>query len=383
MAKADYYDTLSVDHGASADEIKKSYRKLAMKYHPDQNPDDPVAEQKFKELNEAHDVLKDAEKRAAYDQFGHAAFDGSMGGGGGPGGGGFASGFADIFDEMFGDFGGGGGGGRRGQSGGQRGSDLRYNLEVTLDDAFKGREAKIRVGSMVGCEPCGGSGSAPGSAPSQCGSCDGRGKVRAQQGFFTIERTCPSCHGAGQVIADPCTSCHGAGRVEKQRTLAVNIPPGVEDGTRIRLGGKGEAGVRGGPDGDLYIFISVAPHALFEREAENLFCRVPISMARAALGGTVEVPTLEGGRARVTVPAGTQSGRQFRLRGKGMPPLRGSGRGDLYIEMTVETPVNLTKKQKELLAEFEDGSGEGGKSTSPESEGFLSRVKDIWEDLRD
>ena len=371
MAKQDFYETLGVARGASADDLKKAYRKLAMQYHPDRNPGDKTAEHKFKEVSEAYDVLKDDQKRAAYDRFGHAAFEN---GGGGPRGGagdfGFASGFADIFDEMFGDF----VGGRRGQTN-ARGSDLRYNLEVGLDEAFKGSTAQIRVPTSVGCDHCKGSGSEAGSRPVTCSTCSGAGKVRAQQGFFTIERTCPSCGGAGRVIENPCKVCGGQGRVRREKTLSVNIPAGVEDGTRIRLTGEGEAGTRGGPAGDLYVFLSVRRHSLFEREGSDVHCRVPIAMVQAVLGGNIEVPTLDGKMARINIPAGAQGGHQFRLRGKGMPIMRSSQHGDMYIEITVETPVNLTAKQKELLREFEKA---GSTKTSPETEGFFSKVKEMF-----
>ncbi|MBT5195387.1 MAG: molecular chaperone DnaJ [Rhodospirillaceae bacterium] len=378
MAKQDYYETLGVDRGADADEMKRAYRKLAMQYHPDRNSGDTAAETKFKEINEAYDILKDDQKRAAYDQFGHAAFENGGPGGGGAGGAGFASGFADIFDEMFGDF----VGGR--QSGGgssSRGSDLRYNMEISLDEAYKGRETRIKVPTSVVCDSCNGNGAEPGSRPTGCLTCHGRGKVRSQQGFFTIERTCAACGGLGQVIENPCKSCTGAGRVQKEKTLSVNIPQGVEDGTRIRLSGEGEAGMRGAPAGDLYIFISTKPHKLFQREGANIFCTVPLAMTTAALGGSVQVPTIDGGRAKVTIPSGTQSARQFRLRGKGMTGLHGRGRGDMYIEIVVETPVNLTKHQQELLKEFEQGGGKGAKATSPEADGFFSKVKELWDDL--
>jgi molecular chaperone DnaJ len=381
MARQDYYEALGVSRSASADELKRAYRKLAMQYHPDRNPGDVSAENRFKEISEAYDVLKDDQKRAAYDQFGHAAFDGSGGAGGfsGGGAGGFGAGFADIFDEMFGDF--VGGSGRRGNTR-RRGADLRYNLEISLEDAYKGRETRIRVPTSVACEDCGGSGAAKGSAPSACPACGGAGKVRTQQGFFTVERTCPQCRGAGQTIEDPCKSCQGAGRVRKEKTLSVNIPAGVEDGTRIRLTGEGEAGANGAPPGDLYIFIAIAAHPLFQRDGANVFCGVPIPMTTAALGGAVEVPTVEGGRAKVSIPAGTQNGHRFRLRGKGMVGLHGRGRGDMYIEVTVETPVNLTKDQQEKLREFENlGKKRGAKSTSPESEGFFAKAKEFWEDL--
>jgi molecular chaperone DnaJ len=377
MAKQDYYDLLGVPKSATPDDLKKAYRKLAMQYHPDRNPGDKKAEQKFKDISEAYDVLKDDQKRAAYDRFGHAAFEHA---GGRPGAGagdfGFAAGFADIFDEMFGDF-----TGRRGGGTSNRGTDLRYNLEISLEDAFKGQQTTIRVATLVPCEPCGGTGAAPGSRPVNCPTCHGAGRVRAQQGFFTLERTCPSCHGAGRVIDNPCRTCGGQGRVRKEKNLSVSIPPGVEDGTRIRLAGEGEAGVRGGAAGDLYIFLTVKPHRLFQRDGSHIHCRVPISMATASLGGAIEVPTVDGGRAKVTIPAGTQSGHQFRLRNKGMSVLRSPARGDMYVEVAVETPVNLTKRQQELLREFEK-AGEGAK-TQPESEGFFAKVKEFFEDLRE
>jgi molecular chaperone DnaJ len=374
MAKQDYYETLGVARGADSDEMKRAYRKLAMKYHPDRNSGDNDAEHKFKEINEAYDILKDDQKRAAYDQFGHAAFEN---GGAGAGAGNFGSGFADIFDEMFGDF----MGGRQAGASSSRGADLRYNMEISLDEAFKGRETRIKVPTSVICESCSGSGAEPGSRPTGCLSCHGRGKVRSQQGFFTIERTCSACGGLGQVIESPCQACSGAGRVRKEKTLSVNIPQGVEDGTRIRLSGEGEAGLRGAPGGDLYIFISIKPHKLFQREAENIFCTVPLAMTTAALGGSVQVPTIDGGRAKVTIPSGTQSSHQFRLRGKGMTGLHGRGRGDMYIEIVVETPVNLTKRQQELLGEFHKAGGKGEKATSPQADGFFSKVKELWDDL--
>lgn len=382
MAKQDYYQQLGVQKGASADELKKAYRKMAMQYHPDRNPNDKAAEQKFKEVNEAYDVLKDDEKRAAYDRFGHAAFEGGGGGGGRAGGFdfNFGGGFADIFDEMFGEFM-GGGGGRRGGQQAARGADLRYNMQITLEETYSGKQAQIRVPSSEGCESCGGSGAEKGSKPVTCPTCKGQGKVRAQQGFFTIERTCPSCHGNGRIIEKPCGNCGGSGRVRKEKTLSVNIPAGVEDGVRIRLAGEGEAGLRGAQAGDLYIFLSIAAHRLFQRDGANIFCRVPIPMTTAALGGAIEVPTVDGGRARVTIPAGTQSGHQFRLKGKGMPVMRSQARGDMYIQATVETPVHLTKKQRDLLEEFDRG---GSRSKhSPESDGFFSKVKEFWDDLRD
>jgi molecular chaperone DnaJ len=377
MAKDDYYETLGVDRGASEADVKKAYRKLAMQYHPDRNQGDAAAEQKFKELSEAYQVLSDAEKRASYDQFGHAAFEGA---GGGPGGGfDYQSSFADVFDDLFGEF----SGSRRGGRGGARaarGADLRFNFEISLEEAFAGKQTTIRVPTSTGCATCKGSGAAEGAKPEACTTCQGAGKVRAQQGFFTIERTCPACRGEGRVVANPCRTCNGSGRVAKEKSLSVTIPAGVEDGTRIRLSGEGEAGLRGAPAGDLYIFLSVKAHRLFRRDGTNIYCRVPIPMTRATLGGSIEVPTLGGGRAKVTIPTGTQSGHQFRLKGKGMPMVRGARNGDMYIQVTVETPVNLTKQQKQLLADFEKGGGEG---TSPESEGFFAKVKDLWEDLKD
>ncbi len=385
MAKRDYYDVLGTAKGASAEEIKKAYRKKAKELHPDRNSDNPDAETQFKEVNEAYDVLKDAEKKAAYDRFGHAAFEGGMGGGrpgggyGGAGGqGDFASAFSDVFEDLFGDF---MGGGRAGPGGGrsraQRGSDLRYNMRVTLEEAYRGTHKTINVPSSAACTACNGSGAEGGSEPQTCPTCSGLGKVRAQNGFFTVERTCPTCGGQGQVVKNPCKVCHGAGRVEVDRQLQVNIPPGVETGTRIRHAGEGEAGLRGGPSGDLYIFIEVQPHAIFEREGTDLHCRVPVSMATAALGGEVEVPTIDGGRSRVKIPAGSQSGRQMRLRGKGMPALRGGGAGDMFIELAVETPVNLTARQKEILKEFQGIEAEN----NPEGASFFKKVKSFWDGM--
>ncbi len=380
MSKRDYYDTLGIDRGASEAEIKKAYRKKAMELHPDRNADNPDAEAQFKDANEAYEVLKDADKKAAYDRYGHAAFEGGMGGGGQRGGfqGGadFASAFSDVFDDLFGNFAGGGGRGSGQRA--TRGADLRYNLRITLEEAFTGKPATINVPGSVTCEVCSGTGAAGGSQPTTCPTCSGMGKVRAQQGFFTVERTCPTCSGRGQTIKDPCGSCAGAGRVQKDRSLSVNIPAGVETGTRIRLASEGEAGLRGGPSGDLYIFIEVQPHQIFEREGQNLYCRIPVSMATASLGGELEAPTLDGGRSRVKVPAGVQTGKQLRLRGKGMPALRGAGAGDLYIELAVETPVNLSAKQKELLREFDSA----GKNNSPETQDFFSKVKTFWEGMK-
>lgn len=380
MAKRDYYEVLGVSRGASADELKKAYRQKAKELHPDRNKDRPDAEAQFKEVNEAYDVLKDDTRKAAYDRFGHGAFDGSMGGGprgGGYGQGDFASAFSDVFEDLFGDFmgGRGGAGGRQRAS---RGSDLRYNLRVTLEEAYGGVQKTISVPTSVACGTCSGTGSEGGAEPQTCPTCSGMGKVRAQQGFFTVERTCPTCGGLGQTIKNPCKVCHGAGRVEKDRSLSVNIPAGVETGTRIRLAGEGEAGMRGGPAGDLYIFIEVREHALFQRDGVTLFCRVPVSMTTAAMGGKVEVPTIDGGRSSVAIPAGAQTGKQMRLRGKGMPALRGGGTGDMLIEMAVETPVNLTSRQKELLREFEELS----KDNNPEGSSFFSKVKSFWDGMK-
>jgi molecular chaperone DnaJ len=375
MPKRDYYEVLGLTRGASEQDIKSAFRRLAKDCHPDRNAHDKGAEQRFKELNEAYEVLKDPQKRAAFDQFGHAAFDGS---GRGPGQGfgpDFASSMSDIFDDLFGEF----MGGRRGaraRSGRERGADLRYNMEVTLGEAFAGKTAQIRVPTSVSCEGCSGSGAKAGTQPSACSTCGGAGKVRASQGFFTIERTCPACQGRGEMINDPCGSCNGSGRVVKERTLSVNIPAGVEDGTRIRLAGEGEAGVRGGPAGDLYIFLSIKPHEFFQRDGADIFCRVPISMITGALGGHIDVPTVDGGQTRVKVPEGTESGKQFRLKGKGMPVLRSKVSGDMYIQVDVETPKNLTSRQRELLEEFER---ESNRETSPHSSGFFTRVKEFFE----
>lgn len=372
MAKRDFYEVLGVARDADDAALKSAYRRLAMKYHPDRNPDDPTAEQNFKEVNEAYDVLKDGQKRAAYDRFGHDAFE-NGGGGGGPGFSGFGGGFADIFDEVFGEFMGG-----RSQRQSGRGSDLRFNMAISLEDAFNGRQREVDIPSSMVCEECDGSGGARGAGPTTCHSCQGHGKIRAQQGFFTIERTCPTCAGTGQIISDPCRACGGTGRKERTKTLSVTIPAGVEDGTRIRLAGEGEAGLRGAPAGDLYIFLEIEEHPIFHREGPDLLCQVPVSMTTAALGGQIEVPTIEGGRARLTIDAGAQSGKRFRLRQKGMSVLRSAARGDLYIEIAVETPVNLTARQRELLAAFDE---EGGAGTHPKTNGFFNRVKEFWDDL--
>ena len=374
MSKRDYYDVLGVPKGSEAEAIKKAYRTKAKELHPDRNSDNPNAESQFKEVNEAYEVLKDADKKAAYDRYGHAAFEG--GGGQGFGGGGdFSSAFSDVFDDLFGDFMGGGRGGRKQQS---RGSDLRYNLSISLEEAFAGLQKTINIPSAVTCGSCNGTGAAGGSSPTTCPTCSGLGKVRATQGFFTVERGCPTCSGVGQIIKNPCSSCGGQGTQKKDKALSVNVPPGVETGTRIRLAGEGETAPRGGVSGDLYIFIEVSNHKIFERDGLNLFCRVPVSMAKASLGGEVEVPTIDGGRSRVRIPAGSQSGRQMRLKGKGMPAIKTIQKGDMFIEMAVETPVNLTAKQKELLQEFEELS----EDNNPETNSFFSSVKTFWESMK-
>lgn len=384
MAKRDYYEVLGVTRGASADEIKKAYRSKAKQLHPDRNKDCKVSEAAFKEVNEAYDCLKDDQKKAAYDRFGHAAFE--NGGGFGTRGGqahpDFGSAFADVFEDLFGDMmGRRQGGGSRSRA--SRGQDLRYNLRVTLEEAFTGAQKAITVPGSVACAACEGTGAEGAVEPATCPTCSGMGKVRASQGFFTVERTCPTCNGQGQIVKNPCRECHGAGRVEKERTLSVNIPAGVEIGTRIRLAGEGDAGMRGGPAGDLYIFIEVKDHAIFMRDGKMLACQVPVSMVTAALGGEIEVPTIDGGRSRVKIPPGTQSGRQLRLRGKGMPPLRhGPGMngesGDMLIELSVETPVNLTARQRELLREFEGIKADN----SPETQGFFQKIKGFWDEMK-
>jgi molecular chaperone DnaJ len=374
MAKKDYYELLGAQKGASAEELKKAYRTQAMKYHPDRNPGNQEAEHRFKEINEAYDVLRDDQRRAAYDRFGHAAFE--QGGGGGFGGFEFGAGFGDIFEEMFGEI--LGGGNRRAQQGGgsaARGADLRYDLDISLEEAFAGVHKTISISNSVSCDECKGSGAAPGTSPTDCTMCKGHGRVRAQQGFFTVERTCPTCQGAGRVIQKPCKKCAGQGRVRQQRTLDVEIPAGVEDGMRIRLAGEGEAGARGGHSGDLYVILGIEQHPIFQREGANLFCRVPVAMTTAALGGVLEVPTIDGETAEVKVDAATQSGHRARLKHKGMSVLRGSSRGDLYVELAVETPAHLTKRQKELLVEFAAEAEQH--KTHPESEGFMARVKEV------
>jgi molecular chaperone DnaJ len=369
VAKRDFYETLGVARTAGDADIKTAFRKLAMKHHPDRNPGDKDCEHKFKELNEAYEILKDADKRAAYDRYGHAAFEQGAGGAAGFGAD-FASTFADIFDDFFGM------GGRRGRTGGrERGNDVRYTMEISLEEAYAGKTAQVRIPTSVICEVCSGSGAKGGAKPKTCPTCAGHGKIRQTQGFFTLERTCPACHGRGQVIDDPCPSCAGTGRMQRDRTLSVNIPAGVEDGTRIRLAGEGDAGARGGPAGDLYIFLSVGGHDFFQRDGADLHCRVPISMVAAALGGELEVPAIDGSKTRVKIPEGTQSGRRFRLQARGMPVLRTKQVGDMYVQVMVETPQKLTKRQRELLSEFERLSS---KDTQPEAAGFFGKVKEFF-----
>jgi molecular chaperone DnaJ len=376
LAKRDFYEVLGVAKGSDEAGLKSAYRKLAMQFHPDRNPGDSVAEQKFKELSEAYDTLKDPQKRAAYDRFGHAAFENGHAGRGPAGfGPDFNSSMSDIFEDIFGDF----MGAQRARGGAQsrlRGSDLRYNLEISLEEAFLGRSVEIDVPTLVGCATCDGTGAKPGTGMSTCRQCNGHGKVRAAQGFFTIERTCPVCQGRGQILEQPCSDCGGQGRRQENRTLSVDIPRGIEDGTRIRLANEGEAGLRGGPPGDLYIFISVKPHDLFHRDGADLYARVPIAMTTAALGGEFEVPTLDATRAKVKVAAGTQPGQRVRLKGKGMPVLRAKEVGDLYVQLDVETPQNLTRKQKELLEEFNKLSTQ---DNNPTSSGFFAKLKSLFD----
>ncbi|TIH07421.1 molecular chaperone DnaJ [Pseudomonas leptonychotis] len=374
MAKRDFYEVLGVERGVSEAELKKAYRRLAMKHHPDRNPDDKASEEKFKEANEAYEVLSDAAKRSAYDQYGHAGVDPQMGGGGGgPGG----ANFSDIFGDVFSDFFGGQRGGQRG--GAQRGSDLRYTLELDLEEAVRGTTVTIRVPTLVNCKPCDGSGAKKGTAPVTCTTCGGIGQVRMQQGFFSVQQTCPRCHGSGKMITDPCGSCHGQGRVEESKTLSVKVPAGVDTGDRIRLTGEGEAGAMGGPAGDLYVVVNVREHAIFQRDGKHLYCEVPISFADAGLGGELEVPTLDG-RVKLKIPEGTQTGKMFRLRGKGVAPVRGGGAGDLMCKVAVETPVNLDKRQRELLDEFRK-TLEGNSSHSPKANGWFEGVKRFFGDL--
>ena len=373
MAKRDFYEILGVTKTVTETELKVAFRKAAMQHHPDRNPGDKTAEVKFKEVNEAYQCLSDGQKRAAYDRFGHAVFE--QGGAGM--GEGFGSSMSDIFDDLFGDMMGRSRGGTR-TGGRERGSDLRYNMEISLEEAFKGKTATVKLPTSISCETCSGTGAKAGSKPKTCSTCAGQGRVRAQQGFFAIERTCPTCGGRGEVIENPCNVCGGSGRVTRERSLSVNIPVGVEDGTRIRLSGEGEAGLRGGPAGDLYIFLAVKPHPFFQRDGADLYCRVPISMVQAALGGEFNVPTVDGGEAKVKIPEGTQSGKQFRIKDKGMPVLRSRDVGDLYIQAMVETPQSLTRRQRELLAEFD---AESTQKTHPESAGFFDKIKDFFDNL--
>ena len=377
MSKRDFYEVLGVSSNASEADLKKAYRSKAKELHPDRNSSNPNAEDQFKEVNEAYDVLKDQNKKAAYDRYGHAAFEGGSAGpsaGGFHGGSDFSSAFSDVFEDLFGDS----RGGQNSRQRASRGSDLRYNLNISLEEAFSGIQKTINIPSAVNCSGCSGTGASGGSKPSTCPTCSGMGKVRAQQGFFTVERGCPTCSGMGQIIKDPCRKCKGSGQEEKERSLSVNIPSGVETGTRIRLSGEGEAGVRGGSSGDLYIFTEVSEHKIFERDGKNLYCRIPVSMTTAAIGGEIEAPTIDGGRSRVKIPSGSQSGRQMRLRSKGMAALRGTGNGDLFIELAVETPVNLTSKQKELLKEFEALSVDN----NPHGKNFFSSVKGFWDSVK-
>lgn len=375
MAKRDYYEVLGVERGASEAELKKAYRRLAMKYHPDRNPDDKDAEDKFKEANEAYEILTDANKRAAYDQYGHAGVDPNMGAGaGGFGGGNFSDIFGDVFGDIF-------GGGRAGRSSVQRGSDLRYTLELDLEEAVRGTTVTIKVPTLVGCKTCDGSGAKKGTSPTTCTTCGGHGQVRMQQGFFAVQQTCPRCHGTGQMITDPCRDCHGQGRVQEHKTLSVKVPPGVDSGDRIRLAGEGEAGANGGPTGDLYVVVSVREHKIFQRDGKNLYCEVPISFADAALGGELEVPTLDG-RVKLKIPEGTQTGKLFRLRGKGVVPVRGGAPGDLLCRVVLETPVNLTKRQRELLGELRDTLQAEGSNQSPRAKSWFEGVKNFFEDMK-
>ena len=373
MAKRDYYETLEVNKSCDDKNLKSAFRKLAKKYHPDHNPGDSEAENKFKEISEAYDRLKDPESRAAYDRYGHSAFENNNTSTGGAGfDSNFSSSFSDIFNDFFGDAG-SNSQNRQGNTG--RGSDLRYNMEITLEDAFKGKSDTINVTMSASCNKCSGSGSQKGTSPIDCPQCHGSGKVRASQGFFTVERTCSSCQGQGRIIVNPCESCNGQGRTQKPKKLSVEIPAGIEDGNRIRLSGQGEAGIRGGSSGDLYIFVSLKSHSFFQRDGADIFCNIPVSMPTAALGGQIEIPTVDGGKTRVTIPEGSQNTKQFRLRGKGMPILRQKRFGDMYLQITVETPLNLSKKQKELLKEFENLSS---KENNPESHGFFEKIKEFW-----
>jgi molecular chaperone DnaJ len=378
MAKRDYYEILGVAKNASEEEIKKSYRKLAMKHHPDRNPDDKGAEEKFKEAKEAYEMLSDAQKRAAYDRFGHAGVDPNAGGGGMGGGAGFNGGFAEAFGDIFGDiFGGAAGGARGGRSNAFRGADLRYNMELSLEQAANGFATDIRVPAWENCEVCGGSGAKAGTKPKTCATCGGSGAVRMAQGFFSIQQTCPTCHGSGRVIANPCQNCHGDGRVKHNKVLEVSIPAGIDEGQRIRLAGKGEPGVNGGPPGDLYVEIRITPHEVFQRDGDDLHCEVPISIATAVLGSEIEVGTLKE-KVTINIPEGTQSGKTFRLRGKGIKGVRSSYPGDLYCHVRVETPVRLTDKQKKLLRDFDASIKEGGAKHSPQAKSFVDKMKGFF-----
>ena len=375
MSKRDYYEVLGVAQNADEKEIKKAYRRIAMKFHPDRNSDDPKADDKFKEATEAYEVLTNAEKRAAYDRFGHAGVDGSAGAGGFSGGG-----FSDIFGDVFGDIFGGGGGGRS-RAGPQRGSDLRYTLDISLEDAVFGKTVEIKVPTLQSCNVCDGSGAKPGTSVKTCSTCGGAGQVRMQQGFFQVQQTCPSCRGQGKVVSDPCTSCRGQGRVERSKILSVKVPPGVDTGDLIRLSGEGEAGPSGGPNGDLFVEMSVRKHAIFERDGKDLHCDAPITFSDAALGGELEVPTLEG-RVKLKIPEGTQTGKLFRLRGKGVKPVRGGSVGDLLCRVVVETPVQLTKQQRELLQQFQESLTEGGTRQSPKQTSWFEGVKSFFDDMK-
>ncbi|MAH79142.1 MAG: molecular chaperone DnaJ [Rickettsiales bacterium] len=374
MSKEDYYDVLGVDRNVDGGSLKSAYRKLAMQYHPDKNPGDSSSEKKFKEISEAYEVLSDPEKKAAYDQYGHDAFSGGSGGGFSQD---FSSGFgsfSDIFEDFFGET-----GSRSPRQRQERGQDLKYEMDITLMDAYLGMKKEISFDTLVVCDVCKGSGSEKSEGISSCGTCRGAGKVRSSQGFFTVERTCPACNGTGQVITDPCSSCNGEGRKRKNRKIEVSIPTGVDDGSRIRLSGEGAAGKNSSASGDLYLFVNIENHPLFERDGTNIYCNVPVSMVEASLGGSVEVPTVSGGRAKVKIPAGTQSGDQLRLSGKGMPALRSVSFGDMIISLIVETPTNLSESQKQLLQSFQE---ESIQNNNPESSGFFSKVRDFWDDLK-
>lgn len=376
MSEKDFYKTLGVEKTATEDELKKAYRKMAMEFHPDRNKDNPDAEEKFKEVNEAYDTLKDPQKRAAYDRYGAAG----MGGMGGAGGAGFGSAFSDIFEDMFGEM--MGAGGRR-STGPLRGSDMQFSLDISLEDAFKGKDAKLKIPTVATCSDCKGTGSADGGKPEKCSDCGGAGRVRAQQGFFTIERTCQTCNGSGSIIKSPCRTCSGAGRVRGEKTVQISIPAGIAEGQRIRLSGEGEAGIRGGPAGDLFVLINVKSHKFFRREGSNLYCRVPVPMTTAALGGNLDVPTIEGQKSSIKIPSGTQTGQQLRLKSKGMNIMRSEQRGDMFVEIFVETPVNLDKKQTDLMKQLDDSLEKAGRKNTPQSEGFFTKVKDLWSDLKE